>query len=822
MRMKRLLTLALVTTLAIFGTIQTRFSSHAQMPPPPLVIYAVTTNNTLISFNAITPNTLLNTTAITGLPQGENVLGIDFRPRTNQLFALSSASRLYTINIMTGAATAVGTAAFTPALSGTSFGFDFNPVPDRIRVTSDLDQNLRLNPDTGGVGATDTVLSYMTGDANAAANPNVVGAAYTNSFAGPTSTTLYGIDSNLDILVRQGSVGGAPDSPNNGKLNTVGRLGVDTTDQIGFDIVAPNDVAYASLTTAGASGSSLYSINLNTGAATLVGAIGGGQIIRDIAIPVTFIPSSQQAGFAVVNAASYSIDSVAANSIATIFGSFATTNNQPASAMGQPLPTTLGGVQVTVNNMAAGLWFVSTSQINFLVPPGTMEGQATFVITDASGATKTGQVSITRAAPGIFTANASGTGSATGFSTPDGVALTPLTNANGSERTVDPGTPNNPMWLVLYGTGIRNAPAANPNDADGVAEAVMVTVQGIPARVTYAGPVAGLSGLDQINVVIPPQLAGAGQVRVRVTVNGQVSNTVTVTLGGTAPPVMAQPIALGQFLAGSLTSSDQVLRDETGRTYFFDAYRFTATSSTTLAVDVRSAAFDAAVALYKRNADGSVRPVAVDDNLGGLGDGGQVNNNALLLTVLEEGGDYVLYVTSAQTAENALGGYTVRLLNNPLTQSSIGAMVNGTIGADDVQTAAGDYLDGYWFTGVAGERIVIKASTTFFDPLLILNRNNGETIAVDDNSGGGPLGRDAQITITLPSTGIYVAVVTPLAPGITGPYTFSITRASNSGTSLETEALSLWPSRALLRQGLLEEAPDESRFDQFAARRVVR
>ena len=821
MRMRRPLTLLAVVALIALGITQTYFSSYAQTTPTSPLVYALTANNALISFNASTPNTVISNTAITGLPQGENLVGIDFRPRTNQLFALSSASRIYTLNLTTGAATAVGTTAFTPALAGTSFGFDFNPVPDRIRVTSDTDQNLRLNPDTGAVAATDTVLSFMTGDANAAANPNIVGAAYTNSFAGPTSTTLYGIDSNLDILVRQGSVGGAPDSPNNGKLNTVGTLGIDTTDQVGFDIVAPNDVAYASLTSAGASGSSLYSINLNTGAATLVGAIGSSQIIRDIAIPATFIPSAQQAGFAVANAASFSIDSVAPESIATVFGSFVTTNNQPASAMGLPLPTTLGGVRVTVNGVAAGLWYAGATQINFLVPAGTAEGQATFVITDASGATKTGQVSITRSAPGLFSADASGAGTASGFSTPDGVALTPIT-AGGS---INPGTAANPMWLVLYGTGLRNTPADNPTDANGVAESVMATVQGIPARVTYAGPVAGLSGLDQINIVIPPQLAGAGRVNIRLVVNGQASNVVTVTLGGMAPAVTTQPISMGQFLAGALSSSDQILRDETGRSFFFDAYSFTATSSTSLAIDVRSATFDAVVALYKRNADGSVRPVAVDDALGGLGDGGLVNNNALLLTVLEEGGEYVLYVSSAQTAENATGGYTVRLISNPLQTTNIGATVSGTIASGDVQTAAGDFLDGYSFAGTAGDQIVIKASSTNFDPLLILNRNNGETIATDDNSGGGSLGRDAQITITLPSTGIYVVLVTPLAPFVTGPYTLSITRAGSFGAALETDTLSVWPARALMRQRFvadIDEGQGGSRFDQIAARRVVR
>ncbi len=179
--------------------------------------------------------------------------------------------------------TAIGGAPFSPALTGSSFGIDFNPTVDRIRLVSDADQNLRLHPDTGAVG-TDGNLVYAAGDANANANPNVVGSAYTANFNASTTTTLYGIDSNLDILVWQGSVAASPVSPNTGQLFTVGALGVNTTDQVGFDISAPGDVALASLTPQGATTSSLYSINLTTGASTMIGAIGGTDTVCGIAI----------------------------------------------------------------------------------------------------------------------------------------------------------------------------------------------------------------------------------------------------------------------------------------------------------------------------------------------------------------------------------------------------------------------------------------------------------------------------------------------------------------------------------------------------------
>src|SRR5215212_5729150 len=123
------------------------------------------------------------TVPVTGLQAGETLVGIDLRPATGALYGIGSSSRLYTINPLVGTATQVGTAgAFT--LNGTSFGTDFNPVPDRIRQVSNTEQNLRLNPNDGALAATDAAL-----------NPagNVVAVAYSNNVAGASSTTLYAI-----------------------------------------------------------------------------------------------------------------------------------------------------------------------------------------------------------------------------------------------------------------------------------------------------------------------------------------------------------------------------------------------------------------------------------------------------------------------------------------------------------------------------------------------------------------------------------------------------------------------------------------------------
>ena len=253
----RRLILACVTLLALAA-------------PPALaqLAYGVDGANNLVTFNVATPGTIASTTAVTGLAGGETVLGIDFRPATGQLYALGSGSRLYTINTATGAATQVGSdGAFT--LSGTAFGFDVNPVPDRIRVVSDTGQNIRLNPITGTLAATDATL-------NGAAT-GAVGSAYTNSFAGATVTTLFALDSASDSLLIQ-------NPPNNGTLTLVGATGVNFSASAGFDILTTGSVntGYAALQVAGSSG--LYTIDLTTGAATLVGAIGSGAQIAAFAI----------------------------------------------------------------------------------------------------------------------------------------------------------------------------------------------------------------------------------------------------------------------------------------------------------------------------------------------------------------------------------------------------------------------------------------------------------------------------------------------------------------------------------------------------------
>jgi hypothetical protein len=220
--------------------------------------YAVSDTAHLVSFTAAAPGTILNDITITGLQAGETVRGTDFRPATGQLYAIGSTSRLYTINTTTGVATEVGSpGAFT--LSGSDFGSDFNPVVDRLRVVSNTGQNIRINPNDGTLTAKDVALNPGT--------PSVVAIAYTNNFAGAGSTTLYDIDSGTDSLYTQ-------NPPNNGTLNLVGSLGINIGNRGGFDISGRTGIAYAMLRAGGLT--SLYTVDLTTGAVTLVGSVGNG------------------------------------------------------------------------------------------------------------------------------------------------------------------------------------------------------------------------------------------------------------------------------------------------------------------------------------------------------------------------------------------------------------------------------------------------------------------------------------------------------------------------------------------------------------------
>jgi hypothetical protein len=250
-------------------------------PPQPLgELVALTENNALVSFNSGVPQKLCTNATINGLQGNETVVGIDMRPADVNLYALTNTGRLYTVNPATGTATLKSTLTASPAdltapfqgLDGGIITVDVSPVADGLRVLSSNGMNLRVLFDTGET-FTDEQLNPP--------GSSVTAAAYTNSFVGTGTSTLYVIDTANDRLMIQGR---APSSPNNGDLQVVGSLGIngDVQALAGFDINAINNTAYAALNVGNATSSDLYSINLATGAATRLGPIGAPNRIRGL------------------------------------------------------------------------------------------------------------------------------------------------------------------------------------------------------------------------------------------------------------------------------------------------------------------------------------------------------------------------------------------------------------------------------------------------------------------------------------------------------------------------------------------------------------
>jgi len=227
------------------------------------MLVATTNQNQLLTFNARNPERIRDIQAISGLPAGVSLRGIDFRPKTGDLYGVGSDSVVYRVNPSTGIAIAEGP-AFTPALRGQSYGVDFNPVVDKIRVVSDDRQNLRLNVDEGTVLSADADLNPGM--------PQVVAAGYENSSFSvnqPAATTLHVVDAASDSLFTQSP-------PNNGTLTNPRKLRVDVGLNAGFDIAGADNVGYLSNATSGR-GTGLYTVDVPTGKTKWLGRVGGGK-----------------------------------------------------------------------------------------------------------------------------------------------------------------------------------------------------------------------------------------------------------------------------------------------------------------------------------------------------------------------------------------------------------------------------------------------------------------------------------------------------------------------------------------------------------------
>lgn len=228
--------------------------------------------NTLYTFGLDNPQASLSSLTINGLGTGETLVDLDVRNTDGQLYGVTSSGKVYRIDPATGWSTDDSSVT----LNGKSVvAVDFNPAANRLRVIGTDDANYRHTlaatptPATPGTTA-DGTFAYPTGTPN----PNLVAAAYTNSFNDTgkvnsgQATTLYSVDADLDALITHPAAGG----PTFNTLQTVGALGVDVTaGKTGFDIAGANS---AILSRAGASSTDLYTVDLSTGKATMKGNLG--------------------------------------------------------------------------------------------------------------------------------------------------------------------------------------------------------------------------------------------------------------------------------------------------------------------------------------------------------------------------------------------------------------------------------------------------------------------------------------------------------------------------------------------------------------------
>ncbi|NOT62018.1 MAG: hypothetical protein HOP19_17530, partial [Acidobacteria bacterium] len=233
-----------------------------------------------------------------------------------------------------------------------------------------------------------------------------------------------------------------------------------------------------------------------------------------------------------VSAASY-LAAIAPDSIAVIFGTNLATRAEPAGT--NPLPTTLAGTSVRIRDSAgterlASLFFVSATQINYLIPAGLAEGAASVLVTSGDGTLSLGTITLTNVAPGLFAANANGSGIAAG--------LVLRVKADGSQvyenlaqfdaaqgrfvpLPIDLSNATEQVFLLLFGTGFRNT--ARLSD-------VTVQIGGASAEALYAGRQGDLVGLDQLNVRLNRNLMGRGELDVLFSIAGRSANPVRISV----------------------------------------------------------------------------------------------------------------------------------------------------------------------------------------------------------------------------------------------------------------------------------------------------
>lgn len=260
---------------------------------PPFVdgtLVGLTAGGDLVRFESDAPGTIKSRVTVTGLVGSDRLVAIDTRPSNGRLYGLSDQGRVYVINALTGAAQPVRMTPFEVPLEGTDFAFEFNPVTSKLRVISDTGQSFRVDPDTGEVigGVTDQPVHFAPGDVNESVTPRVSMAAFDSNDA-RGSTSLFVIDATTGAFARLGSENGTPESPNAGRLHTLGALGIDASNVMGFEIVGDR----SGFAVFGMDDGSvrLFRVDLDAGVTSSIGTVGNGETLIDVAVAPSSNPT---------------------------------------------------------------------------------------------------------------------------------------------------------------------------------------------------------------------------------------------------------------------------------------------------------------------------------------------------------------------------------------------------------------------------------------------------------------------------------------------------------------------------------------------------
>jgi hypothetical protein len=248
----------------------TTFLAASAVAASAATVLGLSGDKTLVMFDSAKPE-VSSTKDVTGV---DKLVGIDYRPGTGTVVGVTPDGTIVTIDLESGAATTVAKMDNPLPMADTPVVVDFNPMADRLRFMTGT-TNHRVHPDTGAV-TVDGSLAFEDADANKGAAPMIVAAAYTNSHGKPEATQMFNIDAGLGALVQQ-------TKPNDGTLKTIGTLGISSMPAtVAFDIQTTSDGTNTAWLVAG---EKLYTVNLETGAATEAGTVTGAPgAITDIAV----------------------------------------------------------------------------------------------------------------------------------------------------------------------------------------------------------------------------------------------------------------------------------------------------------------------------------------------------------------------------------------------------------------------------------------------------------------------------------------------------------------------------------------------------------